>query len=214
MSAQPRLRPDPNRARILAAATELFAVQGYAASTEEKLLTACELSPADFRAHFADPEECFLAAYDHATASARRRLLASIPHRAPWPERLAAGFRTLLELIDANAAPARLVLVESQFAGAAAFGRYMATVGSLAPFMHEGRELSPYKDKETLPSIVDSVLPGGGAFSLRCQLFRAAPVRALYPECSASSSCPTSARPRQRPCLDRPPRPEASTPPG
>lgn len=179
MSAQPRLRPDPNRARILAAATDLFAVQGYAASTEEKLLTACELSPADFRAHFAHPEECFLAAYDHATASARRRLLASIPRRAPWPERLAAGFRTLLELIDANAAAARLVIVESHFAGEAALERHMTTLHGLASFMREGRHCAAPAE---LPPIIDAVLPGGVAFSIRCQLLRGAPVLDLYPE--------------------------------
>ena len=212
MSAQPRTRPDPTRDRILTAAIELFAVQGYAATTEDKLLAAAELGPTAFRVHFADTEQCFLAAYDLATATARHRLLASVPRHLSWPERLAAGLRTLLELIDANAAASRLVLVQSQCAGEAALERYTATLESFAPFMREGRECSTAP--EHLPPIVDTMLPGGVAFSLRRQLLRGEAVGTLYPDLLRFLLLPYRGEAETAACLADSPPPGASTQPG
>jgi AcrR family transcriptional regulator len=175
MSSTPR----PGRP-LLTAVVVAFAERGYAATSEEDLCEAMALDPADFRRRFADAEGCFLAAYDSLTAAAHVSLAAALPAEGPWATRLAAGFHHLLELLDANPAAARLVLIESQFAGEAALKRHAATLERLAHFMREGRESS--SAAEQLPPIADAVLPGGVAFSLRCQLLRGECALDLYPE--------------------------------
>jgi AcrR family transcriptional regulator len=168
------------RRPLLSAAVEVFAERGYPATSVDHLLEAMALGRTAFRHRFVSKERCFLAAYDHIVAVAHGRLAATMAGARPWPQRVAAGLWTVLELTDANPASARLVLVESQFAGDAALDRYTATVDSLTPLMREGRQLP--SASEQLPPLIDSVLPAGVAFSLRCQLLRRGPVRDLYNE--------------------------------
>jgi AcrR family transcriptional regulator len=165
---------------LLTAAITAFAERGYADTSERHLCEAMSLDPAAFQRRFIDKEGCFLVAYDSVTGVAHASLAAALPAEVPWARRLATGLHRLFELLDANPAAARLVLIESQFAGETALVRYAATLTALAQFMREGREGASALAQ--LPPLIDSVLPGGVAFSLRCQLLRSAPVRDLYPE--------------------------------
>jgi AcrR family transcriptional regulator len=164
----------------LAAAVGLFAERGYAGVSDEHLCQAMALDSATFQRRYTDKQGCFLAACDHLLAVTHASVVRALPARAPWGARLVAGLHCLFELIDANPAAARLVLLESPFAGEAALQRYTATLESLAPFMREGRQCPTAP--EQLPPIADSVLPAGVAFTLRCQLLRGEPARDLYPE--------------------------------
>lgn len=152
--------PARDRERVLADVTEVFATEGYGATTREQLRLC--IYPLVLDSLVADKEDCFLAAFDHLTAQARYEMAASAPIDAPWPDRLAAGLRTLLDLIDANPMAARLVLVEAQVATADVTRRFFETVKSAGPFMREGRILAG----EQIPVLADSVLPGGVAGTL------------------------------------------------
>jgi AcrR family transcriptional regulator len=170
----------PPRRPILAAAVEVFARCGYSATSVDHLLEATALDSASFQHRFGSPGRCFLQAYDRIVAVAHGQLAASVPRDAPWPDRAAAGFLCLLELIEANPALARLVLIEGANAGPAALDRQQATLDALTPFLAEGRTCSKHPD--SIPPAVDSVLPGGVASALRGQLRRRQPVLDLYPE--------------------------------
>ena len=52
------------RPRILDAITELVAARGYAGTTVKEIAGAAGVSLSTFYEHFADKEECFLAAYE------------------------------------------------------------------------------------------------------------------------------------------------------
>ncbi len=168
--------PASERLRVLAAATEVFVAEGYAATTTEQL--QIQVYPRIFDSHFTGKEDCFLQVVEHLTGRARAAIVASAPIGDPWPCRLAAGLRTLVELIDADPAAARLVLIESQRAGGTVADRFYETVDSVAPFMREGRVSAGGE----IPDLFDSVLPGGVASALVAHLGAGgeAPVSGLY----------------------------------
>lgn len=170
--------PAPDRERALAAITETFATEGYGATTREHL--QLRIHPFVFDSFFTGKEDCFLAAFDHLTAQAREEIAASAPVADSWPQRLAAGLRTLLELIVAQPLAARLVLVEAQVATPTITGRFFEGVKSAGPFMREGRILAG----ERIPVVADSILPGGVASILADHVSgrREEPVSGLYGE--------------------------------
>jgi hypothetical protein len=178
-----RLSPGEGSIRrgALLAYVEVFTVCGYKRTEVADLVAAYPtIDDLAFCSYFADKETCFLRAYDLLVAEAIDRIAIPTSAHGPWPARLAAGLHRLLELIDANPAAARLVLVESQFAGEAALRRYMATLKNLAAFMCGGRRC--VATTEHPPPILDSVLPAGVASALRLQLLRGEPAASLYAE--------------------------------
>ena len=170
--------PAPDRRRVIAAATEVFVSEGYGATTREQLQR--QIYPRIFDSLFAAKEDCFVQVFDHLTAQAREEIAASTATGESWPRRLATGLRTLLELVDAQPAAARLVLVEAQVATPDIYRRFFDAVKSAEPFMREGRLLAD----ERMPALTDSVLPGGiaGALAEHLNAGREAPVASLYGE--------------------------------
>lgn len=170
--------PARDRLRVLAATTAVFAGEGYRATTADQL--QLRIYPRVFDSLFTGKEDCFLQVFDHHIARAREAIAASASNGDAWPRRLAAGLRALLELIEAEPVAARLVLVESQLATPAITRRYYETVGSVSPFMREGRPAAHGGP----PSIADSVLPGGVASTLATHLsvHGEAPVSHLHGE--------------------------------
>jgi AcrR family transcriptional regulator len=165
------------RELVLSASTTVFAIHGYHRTTIEQLLGAAGIDRATFDGLFRDKEDCFLAAFEQLVELARECLLASMPNDAAWPQRLASALARLFELIAANPAAARLVLVEAPAAGAESISRYMATVSRVAPFMADGRVQG---DSEA-PPIVDTAIPGGVAYVLGAHVAQGRPHTAPLP---------------------------------
>jgi len=170
--------PAQDRLRVLTAATEVFAFDGYRATTTEHL--QFEIDSFAFDSLFVDKEDCFLQAYEHFTAEAYDAIVDSAPLDESWPRRFAAGLWTLLQLIDAQPSAARLVLVEAQTTTPTITCHFLETVYSAVPFMREGR----LSADESIPALVDSVLSGGIAGALAAHLIarREEPVSSLYGE--------------------------------
>ena len=173
---------DAAHRRILHAATAAFAEHGYRSISLERLLDCLEVDLPTFEAHFNDTEDCFLQAYDCIVAEASARIVASLPSDAAWPQRLAAGLSTFLEIVDEDRSAARLVLVEAQCAFPAAMTRHLPTVDRVAQTMREARPLTR-TDREP-PPLLYSVLPNGVAFMLAGRLRERPddPVAGLFPE--------------------------------
>lgn len=156
------------RDRILDAAVGVFAKRGYQATTVDNLVAASRIGVGSFYAHFEGKQECFLAAYDRIVASARERIVASLPVEAPLTGRICAALRTLLELIAAEPLAARLVIVEAQTAGSEGLARYQRTFGELAPELRRLRPESPFADE--LPATLEEATLGGAAWLLHQRL--------------------------------------------
>jgi AcrR family transcriptional regulator len=137
------VRQAHRRRAILEAAIEVFAKRGYQATTVEgNLVPAARVSIGTFYQHFADKEECFLAAFDLSVEEAQETIVAKIP-AAPWSEQVLAGLTALLEEIAVEPLRARVVLVEATAAGPAALARYQAMLEAIAPALARGREFAP-----------------------------------------------------------------------
>jgi len=170
------------RGRVLDAAVEVFAKRGYQATTVDHLVAAGRIAVGSFYALFDGKEDCFLAAYDRTLAEARDRIAAALPAGAPWPEQVCAALRALLALIAAEPFRARLVLAESQTAGAAALERHEALLADLAQVLRCGRSLSPRP--EELPPTLEEAIVGGVAWLLHQRLVMAElkGIEELFPE--------------------------------
>ncbi|HXR30997.1 MAG TPA: TetR/AcrR family transcriptional regulator [Solirubrobacterales bacterium] len=120
------------RERVLAATEQLIAEKGCAGTTIEAIVKEAGVSSVTFYDHFADKEECFVAAFDRAVGETRAELIETVPQDLPWPDRVRAGLAALLATIDAEPARARLCLVEAQKGGPRMRARYDEVLDGIA----------------------------------------------------------------------------------
>jgi AcrR family transcriptional regulator len=147
------------RRRILRAIAELVAENGYADVTVELIVKRARCSYKTFYKHFAGKEECFIALFDTAVATSedrvRRRLVAE---PLTWSDQVVATLRTLVDLILAEPAVARAVIVESPTVGPEIAERYERATKALVPLLRAGREISPRGAE--LPETIEETLAG------------------------------------------------------
>jgi AcrR family transcriptional regulator len=94
-----------------------------------------------FYSLFEGKEDCFLRVYDRIVAEAGQRIGAAAGPDQPWADRVLAGLRALLELVDAEPDRARIAIVEARTAGPAAEARYADTGARLIEVLREGRSV-------------------------------------------------------------------------
>jgi AcrR family transcriptional regulator len=137
-----------DRERLLEAMVRVAAAKGYEAATIPDVAEFAGLSEAAFEAEFASKAECFLEAYDAVIDVLVAHVASAFEAAAaePWPERIAAGLRALVELLAAEADIARMAMVEVTAAGEEARERYRAALARFTPFLEEGRTYSGQGD--------------------------------------------------------------------
>jgi AcrR family transcriptional regulator len=120
------------------------AARGYAAATVAEVSAAAGVEEAAFRLHFADREECFLAAYEAVSdvLVARVAVAYEAADGLPWAERIAVGLRALVRLLAGEAEIARLAIVEVTAIPGDARLRYGQALDRFVPFLAQGREES------------------------------------------------------------------------
>lgn len=156
------------RERMLLATAELVAERGYQKTTIELIAKTARVALVTFYEHFANKEECFLAAFDENVEAAREVFAELIDPEQPWPGQIAAGLEIFLEMVVAEQTRAKLCLVESQAAGGVALARYQAMLESIAPKLREGRELNPRASR--LPDGLEVAIVGGLAWLVHQRL--------------------------------------------
>jgi len=107
------------RARIIAAITELARERGPAAVTVAHVVARSGVSRRTFYELFEDLEGCLVAAFDHAIASATavvRPAYEGVDSLA-WQARVRAGLKALLEFLDEEPAMGGLCVVDGLAAG-------------------------------------------------------------------------------------------------
>lgn len=151
-------RPDP-RARILDALIATVAYRGYDRTTVERVLQTADVAGAVFEEHFLNKEDCFLLALDGLIARARVRVLDHAGRADEWPERVRLGLSALLSALAEDPEAARVWMVESASAGAAAVEHQRASLGFLTALLDEGRPQAAYP--EQLSPYISEALVGG-----------------------------------------------------
>ncbi|HEX2097258.1 MAG TPA: helix-turn-helix domain-containing protein [Solirubrobacterales bacterium] len=137
------------RERLLEAMVRVAAAKGYEATTIADVAEFAGVSESAFHQLFASKEECFLEAYDAVIDVLVAHVASAFEAAAgePWPERIGAGLRALVELLAAEAEIARMAMVEVTAAGEKARERYRAALARFTPFLEEGRMHSGQGDE-------------------------------------------------------------------
>jgi AcrR family transcriptional regulator len=132
------------RERLLEAMVRVAAAKGYEATTVPDVVEFAGLSEDAFYEEFQDKEACFLEAYDAVIDVLVAHVASAFEAAAdePWPEKIAAGLRGLVELLAIEADIARMAMVEVTAAGDDARERYRAALARFTPFLEEGRAYS------------------------------------------------------------------------
>jgi AcrR family transcriptional regulator len=149
------------RERLLAALAECLEERGYDGTTVSMIGTRAGVSKSDFYKQFKSKDACFLAAYDDAVERIREQVVLSCREGGDegWAERVAAGLSALLDLLAAEPAQTRLVLVEGLRAGRGVYDRYQAGLESFVPLLRRGAP-APLGG-EPPPMTTDEALVGG-----------------------------------------------------
>jgi AcrR family transcriptional regulator len=111
------------RTRLLEAVGRAVAERGYAAATIDDVVGRAGVSKKTFYDHFADKQDCFLAAYEAASEELLRRVAEAQASDLDWRERTRAGIAAYLRWLAGDPALARVYLVEVAAAGPVALER-------------------------------------------------------------------------------------------
>lgn len=170
------------RERVIEAAIDVFAKRGYRGATVSHLVSGAKVGVNSFYSLFEGKEDCFLVVYDQVVAASRERMAAAVPLRAPWPQRMVAALRALLELIEETPLHARIALVEVHTAGPTARARHEHDLDEVAALLRSGRDHSAVRDE--LPDTLEYAIVGGLAWLLqqRIAIGEATEITALLPE--------------------------------
>jgi AcrR family transcriptional regulator len=149
-SASPRTRRDGNgfahaqlaqiqRARILGAMFDVACERGAASVSVADVVERSGVSRRTFYESFSDREDCFLAAFQDALASAGERVLPAYESQGKWHEQIRAGLTALLAFIDEEPTIGRLLIVESLSGGPRVLQRRGEILAAVTRAIDEGR---------------------------------------------------------------------------
>jgi len=114
---------ESQRGRMLGAIARAVAGKGYAATTVADVVSGAGVSRKTFYEHFADKEECFLAAWDVGVQVLFDAILASRARAKDPIGRMRMGLRAYLRTLAAEPAFARSFFIEVVAAGPRAEAR-------------------------------------------------------------------------------------------
>jgi AcrR family transcriptional regulator len=146
------------RGRMIDAMAETVAEKGYAATTVADVVARAGVSRRTFYEHFADREDCFLAAYDAGVEVMLDHLVAeaTAPDAGSWRERLRRGLRAYLEILAAEPAFARTFVIEVLAAGPRALARRAEVHTRFVDLLRAQAALAR-EDHPELPEVPDAV---------------------------------------------------------
>jgi AcrR family transcriptional regulator len=112
------------RERLIAAMLKAASELGYRQATVQDVIDRAGVSRPTFYEHFANKEDCFLAAFDTTVERLRERIDgAAAKGGANWRDRLRFSLEELLRFVSQEPDAARAVIVEARAASAEALLR-------------------------------------------------------------------------------------------
>jgi len=170
---------ESQRERLLNGVVEAVAAHGFGETTIGQITDAARISRRTFYEHFANKQECFLAAYEMIDAHVHGATAAAGEEAAAWPELVRDRLAALLETLARDPAVARFYLVEPLAAGGEIAARYRDAMQLLAATIRP-REARADIDVE----VRDQVLMGGlaGLIARRLKAGEASRLPELLPD--------------------------------
>jgi len=124
------------------------AAKGYETTTVADVTEVAMVPRAAFDSMFGGKEECFLEAYDAVIDVLVAHVTAAFESTVgqPWPDRVGAALRALVDLLATEHDIARMAMVEVTAVGEDARIRYRTALSRFTYFLEEGRRASPQGD--------------------------------------------------------------------
>jgi AcrR family transcriptional regulator len=144
------------RQRMLEAMAETVAAKGYAGTTVGDVVAGAGVSRKTFYEHFADKEECFLAAFDSGVDALLGAIAAAQPVDATRMGLVRARVRAYLTTLAARPAFARTFLIEVFAAGPRALERRQRVHARFEEFL-KGLHAEARLEFPDLPEVRDVV---------------------------------------------------------
>lgn len=105
------------RERLIDAFVQVVSERGFGHTTISRVTEGAGVTKKTFYAHFADLDECFLAAYQRGMDILLGRMTEAYEAAPTWPDGIHAALRTMLALLAREPRFARASLVEVNAAG-------------------------------------------------------------------------------------------------
>jgi len=148
------------RERLFAAMVAVAAEKGYPATSVTDLVELSGVSSRSFYQHFADKEECFLAALDELTAGLQRLTEVALEENGADPGRAdAVAVEAWVAMAASQPAAAKLCTVTAFGAGEAPRQRMAEAVADLSALLQRGFDGAPAAER--MPAELTRAIFGG-----------------------------------------------------
>lgn len=145
------------RARILDALVACVGEKGYPETRVTDLIARSGISRKTFYEHFADKDECFLAAYDASVSLLMTGVTNAYEAEEKWIDAIRAALEAFLGFLAEHPELTRLCIVDIHAVGARGLARRDAAVRSFYYFLDAGRSDAP----RALPGLTAEAVTGG-----------------------------------------------------
>ena len=133
------------RERLIVAMLKAASELGYRGTNVQDVIDRAGVSRPTFYEHFANKEDCFLAAFDTSAERLKDKMALAFERGGDvWRDRLRFGMETLLRFASSEPDTARTLIVEARAGSAAAVRRRVELLDDLAQCLDsQARELLP-----------------------------------------------------------------------
>jgi AcrR family transcriptional regulator len=148
------------RERLQGALIYAIANRGYHNTTVADIIALAGVARRTFYEHFANKEECFLAAYDAILARSMNTVTKAYGVSGSWENRIQAAFLAFIEEVTSDPDAAQLVLIHSASAGEASIERRNQGILAFELLIQSSFEQAPdYREmsQTTVKAIVGGV---------------------------------------------------------
>jgi AcrR family transcriptional regulator len=146
------------RGRMLEAMAHAVLEKGYVRATVADVLSRARVSRETFYEHFADKEDCFLAAYELAIEALGETIAAAIPTRRATPlTRLRRALAAYLDALAQEGAIARVFLVDVYAAGPRALARRREVMDRFVATMSELLDARTSDERFAVEALVGAI---------------------------------------------------------
>ncbi|HEX6602088.1 MAG TPA: helix-turn-helix domain-containing protein, partial [Solirubrobacterales bacterium] len=133
--------------------------RGFRAVTVADIVKRAGIARKTFYENFSSKEECFLAAQEHAMATALRRVVEAGGTQQSWPQRVRAGLAAFLGYVAEEPALAKTCMVEALAVGPSSLAYYEESQQAFVSLFRLGRDVSSRSSE--LPETLEEALVGG-----------------------------------------------------
>jgi AcrR family transcriptional regulator len=131
---------DFQRARIIAATLALCREKGSQSVTVADITARAGVSRRTFYETYGDRHDCYLAVFEHSSATIAAAVAPACAAPARWTERLRGGVEALLDALASEPAAAHFCFVEALAAGPATLARRQELLAELSRLVERGRD--------------------------------------------------------------------------